>query len=315
MGIYHIWAGNLIINMKVHPVRAHRVFAPRKIAVIEQRSFGTPVSIEHGVHLPGERPRGLPDLSPLSPPFRMSSAMSDYYRHYALFMDCFAQTDGALPVLATEKHAFSLPFYAAIKRAAGREDVLICSLDAHLDGMGIAYANWSFWGFGIYNGIIDPRKLIIVGSFQLQRAESFMADHKCEAAVREFKFENVENTADLTTSAAQRICKVVRQTADRNKLQADLRLRDFVEYAYLRNSGVRLFHSTIEENVFGMPIFVSLDTDCPKAIFLESAERLKGAALLGLHFSEFQEGVRINGPLSIEQFAQKLLPSSRFKIK
>lgn len=278
---------------------------PRPVSLIEQRSFNRSLTQEHRLALPGSVHPNLPDLASLSPPTRLSSDLVDFKRHADFFSACLSAAPGTLPLLVTEQHVFSLPFYKALVKANPREEISIVSLDNHLDGVDITYTNWAFWGFGIYHHQVKPANLRIIGSGQQLRAETFCRDYQCSATLPGFKYQAIELYSEFIELAAAKVT-AANPALEFAKIKKEPRLRDFAEYALLKNAGVAMSQSLTDHDLAGRAVFVSFDTDVPMASerLLAIAQLLRNARILGVHISELNQGLPIHGREVIEEFTR-----------
>lgn len=277
---------------------------PRPVSLIEQRSFSQPLTQKHRLALPGSVHPNLPAFASLSSPTRPSSDLVDFKRHADFFTACLSAAPGALPLLITEQHVLSLPFYKALAKANPGESIAIVSLDNHLDGVDITYSNWAFWGFGIYHHQVKPANLRIIGSGQQLRAEAFCQEYQCSATLPGFKYQAIELYSEFIGQAAARIA-AVNPTLNLSAIRKEPRLRDFAEYALLKNAGVAMSQSLTDLEA-GRAIFVSFDTDVPLAPerLLAIAQLLRNARVLGVHISELNQGLPIHGREVIEEFTR-----------
>ncbi|MFA6169980.1 MAG: hypothetical protein WCW67_00550 [Candidatus Margulisiibacteriota bacterium] len=278
---------------------------PRPVSLIEQRSFNRPLTQEHRLTLPGSVHPNLPDLASLSPPTRLSSDLVDFNRHAEFLAACLSAAPGTLPILVTEQHVFSLPFYRALVKANPGEEIAIVSLDNHLDGVDITYTNWAFWGFGIYHNQVKPANLRIIGPGQQLRAEAFYQEYNCADAIPGFNYQVIEQYQDFIRQAAVKVV-TANPTLDLAAIRKAPHLRDFAEYALLKNAGVTMSQSLANLDLAGRSIFVSFDTDVPLAPerLLAIAQLLRNARVLGVHISELHQGLPIHGREVIEEFTR-----------
>ncbi|MBU0630777.1 MAG: hypothetical protein KKC80_07670 [Candidatus Margulisbacteria bacterium] len=279
-----------------------------QISLIVQNSYGHPITQAHRIDLPGKRPDQLPELSLLSPPARLSNSIADFRRHRRFMTDCLEATTGTIPLLVTDQHLYSLPFYKALAGTYPDQDIAIVTLDNHLDGVDLTYTNWAFWGFGIYLNHIKPTNLFIIGSGQQIKAEAFAREHKCEAAGALFNYQVIEEFSEFTRRAADNVA-AVNPSINIREIRRDRRLRDFAEYSLLKNAGVTISQSLTGVYLAGKPVFVSFDTDVPLRgeKLLEIARLLRGSILLGLHISELSQGLPIHGREEIETLVKMIV--------
>ena len=223
-------------------------------------------------------------------------------RQSELFMGGLKRSGTGLPVLVTEPHFYSLPFYQALVRKHD-EKIGVISLDAHLDGICAFYENWSFWGAGIRREIVNPKKLLIVGSSQVGRAEAFAKDYDCARAVGRFRPRYFEQYRDLLDDAAQKVFETIGGREELAKIRNDKRLRDFAEYAALRNAGVGFSDFSVDSELLKGPIFVSFDTDVTFSAdkLFEIANKMRSTRIVGIHVSELSRGIDLHGKETIER--------------
>lgn len=285
-----------------------RVAPPtRKTTLIEQYSLGCSLSRSYGLNFRQTHPVEFPDPSPIMPPVRLGSDVPDFNRHYAYFSECLGRLNGSIPVLLTERHFFSIPFLKALQEYAGR-DIVTISLDDHLDGVNTGYTNWGFWGFGIRQGIMDPRALSIIGSSQIEQAEEFSREYMCDAAERLIALGDHEDSRGLLETSADAVAAANRGLRRENIL-ADWRLRSYAEYCGLKNLGVSLDISFLDRDLAGVPLFVSFDSDITwdNGRLAALARKISAADILGVHISEMDVGVELHGAEGIENFVEALM--------
>jgi len=294
--------------MVMQRVSATRVLRRRPVCLIEQQVLNRPITQDHRLNLPSTVSPRLPDLADLSPPARLGRDLVDFSRHKKFFTQCLSATKGAIPLVVTDQHLYSLPFYKAIAEAKPGEEVKIVSLDAHLDGIDITYSNWSFWGFGIHSNLLKPENLSIIGSLQQIKAERFMQEHTCAKAISSFEYQPIEQFQDFTRLAAERVV-AANPALEFDQILADKRLRDFAEYALLKNAGVELFKSSLETDLSGQAVFVSFDTDVTlqSDALLAIARQLRGTRVVGFHISELHQGIPLHGNSLIEEFVRMII--------
>jgi len=262
----------------------------------------------HRVNFPGKAPAQLPDLAHLSPPARLSNSVADFRRHKNFFVACLNETKGTLPLLVTDQHLFSLPFYRALAEAYSENEITVISLDEHLDGIDPSYTNWGFWAFGIYLNYVKPANLHIIGSGQQLKAETFANERKCAAAGPLFYYQVIDEVSEFKRQAAAKVM-ISNPAINAGELRNDRRLRDFAEYSLLKNSGVSLRQSLEGLDLAGKPLFVSFDTDVTLRgeSLLAIARLMREAELVGLHICELAQGVPIHGREEIEEFVKILV--------